>query len=154
MQPIPCCGYCNGIYGFGTHGGVYRSGCQLIDVQDSFQEVDITGITHPITKHNYIVKDPQQLPQIIRRAFHIARSGRPGPVLVDIPKDIQVAMVDYTPVPLEGDNSSRASEEEIDENRIQSYRSHRQLRKTGHLCRRRYYILPAPMRSWWNLLKG
>ena len=53
--------------------------------RDSFQErQDITGITHPITKHNYIVKDPQQLPQIIRRAFHIARSGRPGPVLVEI----------------------------------------------------------------------
>jgi acetolactate synthase-1/2/3 large subunit len=84
--------------------------------RDSFQEVDITGITHPITKHNYIVKDPQQLPQIIRRAFHIARSGRPGPVLVDIPKDIQVAMVDYTPASLEQDNSDRAGEVQLDEN--------------------------------------
>lgn len=54
--------------------------------KDSFQEVDITGITMPITKHNFIVKDAQALPDIIRKAFDIARSGRPGPVLVDIPR--------------------------------------------------------------------
>lgn len=65
--------------------------------KDSFQEVDITGITNPITKHNYIVKDAEQLPHIIRQAFSIARSGRPGPVLVDIPKDIQTTIIDYTP---------------------------------------------------------
>ena len=56
--------------------------------KDSFQEVDITGITMPITKHNYIVKDITKLADTIREAFQIARSGRPGPVLVDIPKDI------------------------------------------------------------------
>ncbi|MEW6696270.1 MAG: biosynthetic-type acetolactate synthase large subunit [Bacillota bacterium] len=55
---------------------------------DAFQEVDITGITMPITKHNYLVKDPKMLPMIIKRAFHIARSGRPGPVLIDLPKDV------------------------------------------------------------------
>ena len=56
--------------------------------KDSFQEVDITGITMPITKHNYIVKDVNNLQEIIREAFYIAREGRPGPVLIDIPKDI------------------------------------------------------------------
>ena len=55
---------------------------------DSFQEVDITGITMPITKHNYIVKDVHDLAQTLREAFQIAGSGRKGPVLVDIPKDI------------------------------------------------------------------
>ncbi|GHU89130.1 acetolactate synthase [Clostridia bacterium] len=57
--------------------------------KDSFQEVDIAGITMPVTKHNYIVKDINELEDILREAFKIARSGRPGPVLVDIPKDIQ-----------------------------------------------------------------
>ena len=55
---------------------------------DAFQEADITGITMPITKHNWLVKDAQQLPDIIAEAFHVARSGRPGPVLVDIPREI------------------------------------------------------------------
>ncbi|AEG58657.1 biosynthetic-type acetolactate synthase large subunit [Desulforamulus ruminis] len=55
---------------------------------DAFQEVDITGITIPITKHNYLVKDAKTLPLIVRRAFHIARTGRPGPVLIDLPKDV------------------------------------------------------------------
>ena len=65
--------------------------------RDSFQEVDITGITTPITKHNYIVKDAKELPHIIRQAFAIARSGRPGPVVVDIPKDIQTTLIEYQP---------------------------------------------------------
>lgn len=55
---------------------------------DAFQEVDIVGITRPCTKHNYLVKDLTQLPRIIREAFHLARSGRPGPVLIDFPKDL------------------------------------------------------------------
>lgn len=59
--------------------------------RDSFQEVDITGVTMPITKHNFIVKDISELADTLRRAFVIAESGRPGPVLVDIPKDIQTA---------------------------------------------------------------
>ena len=56
---------------------------------DAFQESDITGITRPITKHNYLVKNVNDLPRIIREAFHIATTGRPGPVLIDIPKDVQ-----------------------------------------------------------------
>ena len=66
--------------------------------KDSFQEIDITGITMPITKHNYIVKDVNALADTIRRAFEIARTGRPGPVLVDIPKDITAMEGDYEPV--------------------------------------------------------
>jgi len=64
--------------------------------KDSFQEVDITGITMPITKHNFIVKDVKNLASTIRKAFHIAKQGRPGPVLVDIPKDITTAMCEYS----------------------------------------------------------
>ena len=65
---------------------------------DAFQECDSTGITMPITKHNYLVMDPQELPRVINEAFHIARTGRPGPVLVDIPKDVlQAEMVWWYP---------------------------------------------------------
>jgi len=63
--------------------------------KDSFQEVDITGITMPITKHNYIVKDIKDLQKIIREAFYIAKEGRPGPVLIDIPKDITSEKAEY-----------------------------------------------------------
>ncbi len=63
--------------------------------KDSFQEVDIQGITFPITKHNYMVKDVNQLADVIREAFHIAQSGRPGPVLIDIPKNITIEEADY-----------------------------------------------------------
>ncbi|AKL94495.1 acetolactate synthase large subunit [Clostridium aceticum] len=63
--------------------------------KDSFQEVDITGITMPITKHNFIVKDVKDLAATVRRAFYIAQEGRPGPVLVDIPKDITAQMTEY-----------------------------------------------------------
>ncbi len=66
---------------------------------DSFQEVDITGITIPITKHNFIVKDVTQLADTIRLAFKIAGSGRKGPVLVDITKDVTAAKCEYTPAP-------------------------------------------------------
>jgi acetolactate synthase-1/2/3 large subunit len=55
---------------------------------DAFQEVDITGITHPITKHNYLVQDANDIPRVFKEAFHIAGTGRPGPVLVDIPKNV------------------------------------------------------------------
>ena len=64
--------------------------------KDSFQEVDITGITMPITKHNYIVKDIKELQKIVNEAFYIASSGRPGPVLIDIPKDITAEKYNYT----------------------------------------------------------
>ena len=65
--------------------------------KDSFQEVDITGITLPITKHNYFVNDIDELPAIMREAFKIAKSDRPGPVLIDIPKDIQNMVTDFEP---------------------------------------------------------
>lgn len=68
--------------------------------RDSFQEVDIAGITMPITKHNFIVKDPNELADCMRRAFYIARSDRPGPVLVDVPKNVQQALVDYEEKPV------------------------------------------------------
>ncbi|MCX7858047.1 MAG: biosynthetic-type acetolactate synthase large subunit [Deltaproteobacteria bacterium] len=61
---------------------------------DAFQEADIVGITRPCTKHNYLVKDVKDLPRIMKEAFHIARTGRPGPVLVDIPKDVTSALTD------------------------------------------------------------
>ncbi|MCH5164841.1 MAG: biosynthetic-type acetolactate synthase large subunit [Clostridiales bacterium] len=63
--------------------------------RDSFQEVDIAGITMPVTKHNFLVKDASTLPDVIRKAFAIARSDRPGPVLVDVPKNVQQALIEY-----------------------------------------------------------
>ena len=63
--------------------------------KDSFQEIDIAGITMPITKHNFIVKDVTKLAETLRRAFRIARSGRPGPVLVDITKDVTANKTEY-----------------------------------------------------------
>src|ERR1700760_1163931 len=63
---------------------------------DAFQEADTTGITRPCTKHNYLVKDVRELPRVLHEAFHIAKSGRPGPVVVDIPKDIQFAKGVYS----------------------------------------------------------
>jgi acetolactate synthase-1/2/3 large subunit len=65
---------------------------------DAFQEADTFGITRSCTKHNYMVKKLSELPQIIHEAFHLAASGRPGPVLVDIPKDVFQAQGHYTPV--------------------------------------------------------
>ena len=65
---------------------------------DAFQEVDIVGITRPITKHNYLVKDAEELVPIIREAFHLAKTGRPGPVLVDLPKDVLATRISYPEV--------------------------------------------------------
>ncbi|MEG0797769.1 MAG: biosynthetic-type acetolactate synthase large subunit [Acidaminococcaceae bacterium] len=65
--------------------------------RDAFQEVDITGITMPITKHNFLVKDPKQLLVTLRLAFQLAQAGRPGPVLVDVPRDVQTALMEYQP---------------------------------------------------------
>jgi acetolactate synthase-1/2/3 large subunit len=62
---------------------------------DAFQETDVTGVTLPITKHNYLVMDVHELPYIVREAFYIARSGRPGPVLIDIPKDVQQEKIEF-----------------------------------------------------------
>jgi acetolactate synthase-1/2/3 large subunit len=66
---------------------------------DAFQEVDIVGITRPCTKHNYLVKRTEDLAQTLKQAFHIARSGRPGPVLVDLPKDVTQGKAKYHPLP-------------------------------------------------------
>ena len=74
--------------------------------KDSFQEVDITGITMPITKSNFIVRDIEKLADTIREAFAIARSGRPGPVLLDILKNVTAAETEYTPLPKEQHYSS------------------------------------------------
>ena len=66
---------------------------------DGFQEADTVGITRPCTKHNWLVKDTAKLSEVIHQAFHVSRSGRPGPVLVDIPKDVQFATSEYTAMP-------------------------------------------------------
>ena len=68
--------------------------------KDSFQEINITGITLPITKHNYFVTDVNELADTIREAFRIAKSGRPGPVLIDIPKDVQVGKYEFEAKPV------------------------------------------------------
>ncbi|MBD2463753.1 biosynthetic-type acetolactate synthase large subunit [Oscillatoria sp. FACHB-1407] len=65
---------------------------------DAFQETDIYGITLPIVKHSYVVRDPQDMARIVAEAFYIARSGRPGPVLIDVPKDVGLEQFDYVPV--------------------------------------------------------
>jgi acetolactate synthase-1/2/3 large subunit len=70
---------------------------QLIG-NDAFQEVDIVGITRPCTKHNYLVQSTEEFPKVIKEAFYLARSGRPGPVLIDIPKDVTKLTIDYQPV--------------------------------------------------------
>ena len=70
---------------------------QLIG-NDAFQEVDIVGITRPCTKHNYLVQSIEEFPKIIKEAFYLAKSGRPGPVLVDIPKDVTKLTIDYQPI--------------------------------------------------------
>lgn len=83
--------------------------------KDTFQEVDIAGVTMPITKHGYIVKNVEILADTLRRAFHIARSGRPGPVLVDITKDVTAALCEYTPVrPREMERINRFTQQELD----------------------------------------
>ena len=62
--------------------------------KDAFQEADVTGITYPVVKHSYLVRDPRDIPRVMREAFHIATTGRPGPVLVDVPKDVSSAPCD------------------------------------------------------------
>lgn len=83
---------------------------------DSFQEIDITGVTLPITKHNYFVENVEDLADTIREAFVIAQSGRPGPVLIDVPKDVQTAKCEYEPkVPMEKEETYAAKEIRIKE---------------------------------------
>ena len=84
--------------------------------QDSFQEVDIAGVTMPITKHSFIVKDVTKLAETIRKAFYIAKSGRPGPVLVDITKDVTANTTEYTrEEPVKEEKKSRYTMDQIDE---------------------------------------
>lgn len=83
--------------------------------KDTFQEVDIAGVTMPITKHGYIVKDIRILADTIRKAFKIAKSGRPGPVLVDITKDVTAATYEYTPEkPEEAEKINRYTKEDLE----------------------------------------
>ncbi len=82
--------------------------------KDSFQEVDIAGVTMPITKHSFIVKNVEELAGILRKAFNIARTGRPGPVLVDITKDVTAAVCEYTPCEIkENERVSLSSPEDF-----------------------------------------
>ena len=86
---------------------------------DAFQECDTTGITRPCTKHNWLVKDIKELPKVMHEAFKVATTGRPGPVLIDIPKDIQFAKTNYTKFKkekkLNGKIHNKFSEKEIDQ---------------------------------------
>lgn len=84
--------------------------------KDSFQEIDIAGVTMPITKHNYIVKDVTQLADTIRKAFKIAKSGRPGPVLIDIPKDVTANKTEYVKMDVSSwkEKTPKISMEEIE----------------------------------------
>jgi acetolactate synthase-1/2/3 large subunit len=104
---------------------------------DAFQETDITGITLPITKHNYLVADVEDIVHTIREAFYLARSGRPGPVLVDIPKDVQVATTEFDypdePVMLPGQQPvGEGPQDEIDAMLEMISKSHRPLILGGH----------------------
>ena len=86
---------------------------------DAFQECDTTGITRPCTKHNWLVKDIKELSKTLHEAFRVATTGRPGPVLVDIPKDIQFAKIKYTKPKKEKKSNGKLhnnfSQEEINE---------------------------------------
>ncbi len=84
--------------------------------KDSFQEIDIAGVTMPITKHNYIVKDVHKLADTIRKAFEIARTGRPGPVLIDIPKDVTANTCEY----MKQDICTTVSHKAIDETEVEA----------------------------------
>src|SRR3954452_17983722 len=68
---------------------------------DGFQEADVSGITMPIVKHSIMIQDPREIPEAIHEAFHIARTGRPGPVLIDVPQDLSRADINYEPVDLD-----------------------------------------------------
>lgn len=78
--------------------------------KDSFQEIDITGVTMPITKHNFIVTDVNNLAETIREAFIIAKSGRPGPVLIDIPKDVTANQAEFVPLAEVKDSVEQAAQ--------------------------------------------
>lgn len=91
--------------------------------KDSFQEVDIAGVTMPITKHGYIVKNVEQLADTIRKAFRIASTGRPGPVLVDITKDVTAAVCEYEPVEIKKEEPKVSYQEEDMEKALEYIRN-------------------------------
>lgn len=88
--------------------------------KDTFQEIDITGVTLPITKHNFMVRRVEDLADIFRQAFIIAKSGRPGPVLIDIPKDITAAMCEFEPLKKGDDGSAALIKENLNFKRVMS----------------------------------
>lgn len=88
--------------------------------KDTFQEIDITGVTLPITKHNFMVRRVEDLANIFRQAFIIAKSGRPGPVLIDIPKDITAAMCEFEPLKKGDDGSAALIKENLNFKRVMS----------------------------------
>jgi acetolactate synthase-1/2/3 large subunit len=104
---------------------------------DAFQETDVTGVTLPITKHNYLVTDVRDLAPTMREAFHVARTGRPGPVLVDIPKDVQISQTDFVypddPIALAGYRPlDEAQQEQVDAVAALLRQSKRPLILAGH----------------------
>ncbi len=104
---------------------------------DAFQECDTIGITRPCTKHNWLVKDVNDLSRVLHEAFHVASTGRPGPVVVDIPKDIQFAKGIYTPP----ETAPRTSYRPVLDGNAEAISggcpSARQCQKAGHLFGRR-----------------
>lgn len=90
--------------------------------RDSFQEIDITGVTMPITKHNFIVKDIEELAPTLRKAFSIANSGRKGPVLVDVPKDITAQEYEYEPLPAQHDDEVQMPKEHCTQRAVEVIR--------------------------------
>ncbi len=92
--------------------------CNLLG-RDSFQEVDIVGVTIPVTKHNFMVTKTEDLANTVREAFRIAKSGRPGPVLVDIPKDVQIKTAEYEPAPVVEPFASPKADEALIEQAVQ-----------------------------------
>ncbi len=101
--------------------------------KDSFQEIDIAGITTPITKHNFIVTDVKELADVIRRAFRIAQTGRPGPVLVDIPKDITAQKTEYKAKEIQP--VERLTQKMTEEEHRTGRFVHKTCEKTIHICR-------------------
>ncbi len=83
------------LHGFGPDGGDHRTVASKAIGTDAFQEADIRGITFPVTKHSFLVTDPIDIPHAIAAAFHLASTGRPGPVLVDIAKDALASRTEY-----------------------------------------------------------
>mgnify|MGYP000057882692 FL=1 len=88
-------GNCNSLHGFYSDYSITCNVAVSLLGRDSFQEIDIAGVTMPITKHNFIVKDVNKLADTVRRAFKIAKEGRPGPVLIDITKDVTANKAEY-----------------------------------------------------------